>query len=165
MGKQVSRSAHSSEVQALLAVATLEITKGVLVLLAGLGALTLVHRDVWDIAESLLRILHLDSHRHYAQVFLRLASDVTDARLWAVAAIAAAYSGLRFLEGYGLWHQRPWAEWIALISGSIYVPFEIHDLFHRPRPLGFAIFAINLAIVLFMVHRRVTAKCNLDLSP
>lgn len=153
-------SGHNHELEALRSVATLEFAKGVLVLLAGLGALTLVHRDVWDVAESLLRILHLDSHRHYAQVFLRLASDATDARLWAIAGIASAYSCLRFLEAYGLWNQRPWAEWIALISGSLYLPFEIHELVRHPRPIPFAIFLLNLGIVLFMLYRRTISAAR-----
>ena len=109
---------HSAEVEALRSVAIIEFTKGVLVLLAGVGALSLVHRDVWDVAESFLHFLRIDPHRHYAQVFLRLAEDATDKRLWLIAGAATVYSSLRFAEGYGLWHVRPWAEWVALISGD-----------------------------------------------
>jgi len=38
----------------------------------GLSALMLVHRDVWLIAESLLTVLHINSDRHFALVFLDL---------------------------------------------------------------------------------------------
>jgi uncharacterized membrane protein (DUF2068 family) len=148
---------RSAEVEALRSVAAVEFTKGVLVLLAGLGALSLVHRDVWDVAESFLHFLRIDPHRHYAQVFLRLAEDATDKRLWAIAGAAIGYSTLRFFEAYGLWHVRPWAEWIALISGAIYLPFEVVEILHRPRPLPIAIFFVNLAVVLFMLYRRMLA--------
>ena len=64
----------------------------------------MVHKDAWDAAEALLRFLHVNPDRHhYAQVFLNLADNVTDAKLWAVAAGAAAYSVVRFVEAYGLW--------------------------------------------------------------
>jgi uncharacterized membrane protein (DUF2068 family) len=149
-----THSKHSAEVEALRSVAIIEFTKGVLVLLAGVGALSLVHRDVWDVAESFLHFLRIDPHRHYAQVFLRLAEDATDKRLWLIAGAATVYSSLRFAEGYGLWHVRPWAEWVALISGTIYLPLEIRELLHHPRPIPFAIFLINVAVVLFMLYRR-----------
>src|SRR6266404_8651412 len=77
---------------ALRAVASLEMAKGLVALLLGFGAVSLVHKDAWDVAEALLRFLHVDpDHHHYAQVFLNLADNVTDARLWAVAAGATAY--------------------------------------------------------------------------
>jgi uncharacterized membrane protein (DUF2068 family) len=155
-------SKHSAQVQALRSVAAVECTKGILVLLAGLGALSLIHRDVWDVAESFLHFLHIDSHRHYAQVFLRLAEDATDKRLWLVAAAAVGYSTLRLVEAYGLWHLRRWAEWVALISGAIYLPFEIRELASHPRFISFAIFAINAAVVLFMLYRRTLGAAGED---
>ena len=39
---------------------------------------------------------------------------------------------LRFIEAYGLWYIRPWAEWMAIASGSIYIPFEVADLLRKP---------------------------------
>ena len=38
--------------KALRAVASVEFLKGLVVLLAGFGVLSLVHRDAWDVAES-----------------------------------------------------------------------------------------------------------------
>ena len=77
---------------------------------------------------------------------------MTDAKLWAVAAAAGAYSILRFVEAYGLWYARAWAEWIALVSGSIYLPFEIYKLIHRQSLLHITILVINLAIVVYMAY-------------
>src|SRR5271165_4259344 len=95
---------------ALRAVASFELAKGLVVLLLGFGAVSLVHKDAWDSAEALLRFLHVNpDHHHYAQVFLNLADNVTDTKLWLVAAGALAYSIVRFVEAYGLWQARPWA--------------------------------------------------------
>src|ERR1700677_3971855 len=77
-------------------VATFEFTKGILVLLIGLSALLLVHKDAWVIAESLLALLHISTDRHSAQLFLDFADNLTDARLWAAAQLAFTYSFLRF---------------------------------------------------------------------
>src|SRR2546428_13581201 len=94
---------HRRQRQALRAVAIFEFFKGMFVLLMGLCALMLVHRDVWLIAESVLAVLHINTDRHFAQVFLDYADNVTDAHLWAAARIAFAYAALRFTEGYGFW--------------------------------------------------------------
>ncbi len=143
---------------ALRAVASLELAKGMVVLLLGFGAVSLVHKDAWDAAEALLRFLHVDPDRHrYAQVFLNLADNLTDAKLWAMAGGAAAYSVIRFVESYGLWRERTWAEWFALISGTLYVPFEVYELIRRPSWIHLAVLLINLAIVFYMLYLRLTA--------
>ena len=144
---------------ALRAVASLELAKGMVVLLLGFGAVSLVHKDAWDVAETLLHFLHVNpDHHHYAQVFLNLADNVTDAKLWAMAAGAAAYSVVRFVEAYGLWRERTWAEWFALISGALYVPFEAYELVHRPTSIRLAVLLINLGIVFYMLYLRLSAR-------
>jgi uncharacterized membrane protein (DUF2068 family) len=144
--------------RALRAVASVEFLKGLVVLLAGFGVLSLVHRDAWDAAESFLEWLHISPDGHYAQVFLNLADQVTDRKVWAVAIGALAYSSLRFAEAYGLWGERPWAEWLALVSGAIYLPFEIYELARRPDFVRLAILLINLAVVLYMAFLRMQAR-------
>ena len=136
----------------------MEFLKGLVVLLAGFGILSLVHRDAWDVAESFLEWLHISPDTHYAQVFLNLADQVTDKKVWAVATGALAYSMLRFIESYGLWRERAWAEWLAMISGAIYLPFEILELVRRPDWIRLMIFLINLAVVLYMAFLRVQAR-------
>jgi len=149
---------------ALRAVASLELAKGAVVLLLGFGAVSLVHKDAWDVAEALLRLLHVNpDHHHYAQVFLNLADNLTDAKLWALAAGAAAYSILRFVEAYGLWRERTWAEWFALISGALYVPFEAYELVRRTTPIHVAVLLINLIIVFYMLYLRLSARKESDL--
>src|ERR1700733_10504700 len=109
-------------------VASFEFFKGIFVLLIGLCAILLVRKDAWVMAESLLALLHINTDRHVAQVFLDFADTLTDARLWAAARLAFVYSALRFAEGYGLWKERTWAEWIAFLSGTLLLPFEVREL-------------------------------------
>ncbi len=138
-------------------VATVEFTKGFIVVLAGLGVFSMRHKDIWGVAESFLEFLHANPHHHYVGVFIDLVSRVSDVRLWKIATAAAVYSILRFVEAYGLWYLRPWAEWLAIASGSIYIPFEIADLLRRPDGIRLLIIAINVGIVLYMVMLRLEA--------
>ncbi len=143
---------HRRQRRAIRAVALLELTKGIFVLLMGMCALFLVRQDVWLLAESLLAALHINTDRHFALVFLDFADNLTDARLWAAARIAFAYAGLRFIESYGLWKERAWAEWMAVISGTLLFPFEIRELVHGLTIWRALIFLGNIAIVLYMIH-------------
>jgi uncharacterized membrane protein (DUF2068 family) len=143
---------HRARLQALRTVALLELGKGVLVLAA---AISLYWVDPSDIAGNFLSFLHISPDHHFAQVLLRWADTLSNAKEWIVVLVACIYSGLRFAEGYGLWNARAWAEWIALVSGAVYLPFEIYKLAHRVTPLHSAIFLVNVAIVAFMFYLRI----------
>jgi uncharacterized membrane protein (DUF2068 family) len=143
---------HLARKSALRIVASIELCKGILVLLMGLSALLLVRQDVWVIAESVLAVLHINTDRRYAQMFLDFADNITNARLWAAAQLAFTYSLLRFVEGYGLWRERTWAEWFAVISGTLLLPLEIRELFRGITLVRSLVFGGNLVIVLYMLH-------------
>lgn len=136
----------------LRAVALFELVKGTSVALMGFCALILVHKDLWLIAESLLALLHISTDRRFAQLFLDFADSVTDARLWAAARIAFAYAALRFTEGYGLWRGRTWAEWVALVSGGLLLPFEVRELFRGLTVWRCGLLVGNLAVILYMLY-------------
>jgi uncharacterized membrane protein (DUF2068 family) len=136
----------------LQTVATIEFLKGVFVTLTGICALLLVHKDAWLYAESVLAVFHISTDRRIAQMFLDFADNVTDAKLWAAAWLAFAYSTLRFIEGYGLWRCRTWAEWVAAISGTLLLPLEVRELFRRVTLLRCGVLIVNVAVVLYMVY-------------
>jgi uncharacterized membrane protein (DUF2068 family) len=161
---------HPAQRRILRLVASFEFIKGVFVLLIGLSAILLVHKDAWVIAESLLALLHISTDRHSAQLFLDFADDITDARLWAAARLAFVYSALRFAEAYGLWKQRTWAEWVAFGSGTLLIPLEIRELIRGVTLLRSAVFVGNLAIVCYMLYllrsgRRAAATAMADAEP
>ena len=150
----LSLRGRRGQVKLLRAVATLELCKGLVVLAAGCGILLLLHKDAPEIAQNLLRLLHISPDHRVARVFLNWADRLTDKKLWAVASVAATYSSLRFVEAYGLWKARAWAEWIALISGALYLPFEVREVMRRVSAFHLSVLVVNLAIVLYMVYLR-----------
>ena len=134
------------------AVALLEAAKGSLVLLAGIGALTFIHHDAQRFAEQLVGHLHLNPASGYPRVFVDFAEKLTDTRLATLAALAAGYALVRFIEAYGLWRGRRWAEWFAAVSGGIYIPFEIYELTHGIVWLSLGALLVNVIIVGLMIN-------------
>jgi len=134
----------------LKAAALFEALKGLLVILAGLGLLAFVHRDAQAFAERLVLHLHLNPARQYPRVFIEAAGRLTDARLWLFATGAFAYSALRFTEAYGLWRAKPWAQWIGIVSGGVYLPVEVIALVRRPTILKAALLVLNALLVAYL---------------
>ena len=84
-----------------------------------------------------------------------MADKLSNVKFWHLAVGACCYSGLRFAEATGLWRARAWAEWIALISGSLYLPLELRILLRHATALHAAVLIVNLAIVAFMFYLRI----------
>jgi uncharacterized membrane protein (DUF2068 family) len=138
----------------LRAIATLEALKGIIVLLLGI-ALIFVHKHVEDFTESLLFHLHIDLDRRVGHAVMRAAMKLTDARLATILLAATSYATVRFIEGWGLWHRRVWAEWFALLSGALYLPWEILRITERPDWERVGVLVINIGIILYMLLIRI----------
>ena len=138
---------HGWRLMTLRAIAMVELAKGAIVLLAGAGLLSLLHRDVEDIADKLVRHLHLNPASDVPRIFLELAARLSSSNLWLLALGAAAYAAIRFAEAYGLWRDRAWAEWLGAVSGLIYVPFELHALTKGVTALKVTLLCVNLIVV------------------
>ena len=141
----------------LRAIAVYEAAKGVLVLLTGFGLLAAVHRNVQQFAEQLVAHAHLDAASHFPRIFLDAAANVTDARLWMLAAFAAGYALLRCVMAYGLWLERRWAEWLVALSAGIYLPFEVYELFNTVTWIVIGAIVVNILVIALMVaalHRQ-----------
>ena len=133
-------------------VASFEAAKGLVVLAAGLGLFHLVHRDVEEAAENLVRHLHLDVDSKYPSLFIDAAVRLDDSHLRTLATVALLYSIVRFVEGYGLWRDRKWAEWFGAISGAIYLPLELYKLWEGVTFLRVAVLLVNCIIVFYLMQ-------------
>ncbi|MDB5339841.1 MAG: hypothetical protein JWN70_5460 [Planctomycetaceae bacterium] len=134
-------------------IALFEAAKAAVVLLAGFGCLALLHRDARHIATQLIKHCHLNPAHHYPQIFIDAASKVTDTHLWLLASLALAYAVIRGAEAYGLWYEQRWAEWLALLSGMIYLPIEFYELCHGVSWMKVCAVVINFLIIIYMAYR------------
>jgi len=140
----------------LRTVAAVEFVKGLLTVGATLVFLEIIRKDydLEEAAQNLLYYLHVDPDRRLSQVFVHAAARMMDANVTLVIAIAFVYAAGRFIESYGLWRQRVWAEWLAIISGAVYLPFELYKLVTKPNLVHLVILLANLAIVIYIAWVR-----------
>lgn len=144
---------RENHVVMLRVVALLEAIKGLLALAAASGLLLLTPDEVQAAAERVVDHLHLDPAAHFAGVFLNLAARATPQWLRWVAIGGLVYAGFRIAESIGLWRDKAWAEWLGVVTGLIYVPFEAMAFLRRPGPDPVIAFLVNLGIVVFLGDR------------
>jgi uncharacterized membrane protein (DUF2068 family) len=150
----MTQSPHpSNQSKALHAIALFEGVKGVAAIIASFGLLSLAHHDVRGMAYALIGHFHLDPDAHYPSILLKDATLLANANLRQAVLLAWAYAAIRLTEGYGLWKDRAWAEWLAAVSGAIYLPLELSHLMAHTTLINTLVLTGNIAVVAYMVVR------------
>ena len=68
-----------------------------------------------------------------------------------VAGGLALYAVIEVIEGVGLWLARRWGEYFAMVATSLGLPFEVYELVGKVTVTKSLLFAVNLALVLYLV--------------
>jgi uncharacterized membrane protein (DUF2068 family) len=139
--------------KALHVIALFEGVKGIAAIAASFGLLSLAHHDVRAIAYALIGHFHLDPEAYYPRILLNEANLLANANVRQAVLLAWAYSAIRLTEGYGLWKDRAWAEWLAAVSGAVYLPLELSHLMVHTTVINGLVLVGNIAVVAYMVVR------------
>jgi uncharacterized membrane protein (DUF2068 family) len=151
-GQEIERvKKRNIKLQGLRSVAVFEASKGLLVILVGFGLLSLIHRDLQAVGEQVIHFLHLNPAHHYPKIFLDFLSGLKPANFLWLAGGALCYSALRFVEAFGLWFAKSWAEWLAIFSSAIYLPFELLEVYREVTWIRVSLTVLNLLILGYLI--------------
>ena len=139
---------HSKNILRLLSL--FEAGKGLLVLLAGAGLLSFIHKNTQQAAAEVVKFFHLNPARHYPEVFINTLSNLGNMRLWFLSSSAILYSLIRFAEAYGLWNDRLWAVWFAVASSALFLPMELYEFIESPSLIRVVILFLNIVLVFYL---------------
>src|SRR5215471_10049739 len=137
----------------LLIIAIFKLVKGVLPLIVGIGALTLIHKDVAELAARLVDYFRVDPNNKYVHKLLTKLGVVDARRLEEISAGTFFYSALLLTEGTGLLLKKRWAEYFTVIVTASFIPMEIYELVKRVTFTRTCLIVVNLAIVWYLVKR------------
>jgi uncharacterized membrane protein (DUF2068 family) len=135
---------------ALRSIALFEMVKGLLALAAACGLISLRHTDLHAATDAFLLRHGINPERHYTRLFIESVAKATNHHVGEIAAFALAYALIRFVEGYGLWRGKRWAEWFAVISAGIYLPLELQHFSHHATLLNASVIFFNLVIIFYL---------------
>jgi uncharacterized membrane protein (DUF2068 family) len=111
------------------------------------------HRE-YPIVRSLFRELGYNVDRSKLVGLIQRALTLSSRTIALLAALLAAYAVVELVEGTGLWLSRRWGEYFAMVVTSVFLPYEIYDMTAKLTVTRALLFAVNLALVLYLVITR-----------
>jgi len=130
----------------LRVIAIVELIKGAAVLFA----FAMVAAGNWTMQSLMGRVVHYLRFREEGRIAHFFKGTIAHLEPVVLVWLALAYVTLRFTEAYGLWKERHWGEWLAVLSAAVYVPAEIYELCMHYSHRKVGVLAVNILIIVFL---------------
>jgi uncharacterized membrane protein (DUF2068 family) len=85
-----------------------------------------------------------------------LSVSTTKMQLGAFAALI--YAAVNGLEAVGLWHQKSWATILVAGIVGLTIPVEIYEIIEKASIVKFLIFAINVAMFIYLLRHALEER-------
>ena len=154
---QTQSAAPGSTILVLIGI--FKLAKALLLLLLGLVALHLVHRNLADVITHVAKYVHMDPKGRWINWLLARTLLLSPARLTELGVALFIYSALFLTEGVGLVLRQHWAEYFTTITTGLFIPLELFEIGrrlyekHQISPVPLYLTAINIAIVVYLIVR------------
>jgi uncharacterized membrane protein (DUF2068 family) len=137
---------------ALRVIAAYKLLKTVALLIVAVAALGLVRESRFEAFADWLTQLPI----HHGHGFLVRAIDrfleIGHDHLRAIGVAATLYACVFAVEGWGLWREKRWAEYLTTIVTASLIPFELWELALHVTALKILALVANIAIVVYLIH-------------
>lgn len=144
----MSHREHPS--RGLLVIAAFKLLKGLTLLALGIGAHTLIDKDLVAMLEHWVNVFRVDPNNHYLHALLERIADLSPQRLKELSFGTFFYAALLLTEGIGLALGKRWAEYFTIIATSSFIPLEIYEIFHHANITKVVVLLINVAVVWYL---------------
>jgi uncharacterized membrane protein (DUF2068 family) len=93
-------------------------------------------------------------HRYHVLDMLLVHLVTTDERTLRLLSVGSfLYAALFYTEGFGLFFDKRWAEYLTIVTTAGLIPFEIFELHRRVTAMKVEVLIANVAIVAYLVWR------------
>jgi hypothetical protein len=138
--------------KSLKTIACLKVLRGSIAITIGVS-LFLVYRR----SEAFSWIDHpilggIASNDPFLQMVFAWLGSFNQAQILSIAVLASLMGALRWVEAGGIWFNQSWAQWLAVFSGFVYIPFEINELIYRFSWLMVFVLLVNTLIVSYLLY-------------
>jgi uncharacterized membrane protein (DUF2068 family) len=138
---------------AILWIGIFKLTKGLLLVAVGVGALRLLHRDVGEVVNRWVNILRVDPDNRFIHRMLVKVFAVSPKQLRELSVGTFFYASLLLTEGIGLLARKHWAEYFTVITTAALIPLELYEIAHKVTVTKIVVTLLNAAIVWYLVLR------------
>ena len=135
----------------LILIAAFKLSQAALFIAIGVGALRLVGKDIGDLLTRLAEHLHFTSEPRFIDFILEKSSLVNDHMLRRIGAVGFIYAGLDLIEGFGLYLEKTWAEYLTLAITASFLPWEIFEVLRRVTWIRSGLLTVNALVVFYLL--------------
>jgi len=144
----MSEGAHRPK--GLLVIAAFKLLKGLALLAVGIGAHTLVHRDLAEVVARWVDIFRVDPNNHYLHAMLERFANMDPHKLQQLSLGTFFYAAVLLTEGVGLALGKRWAEYFTIFVTSSFIPLELYEIFRHAMWIKLLLLAINVGVVAYL---------------
>lgn len=138
--------------RALKFIAAFKLIKALGLIIVAIAAFDLVQsHQVEELAGWIIRLPVHQGHP-YAVALVDKLLDLGPRKFIAIGAVACVYATVFAIEGWGLWREKRWAEYLTVIVTASLIPLEVWEIFHHFTWLKVLALALNVVIVGYLVH-------------
>lgn len=105
-----------------------------------------------DKVARLVDHLPIQTGRHVLQHWMDQLTGMTPSHFVFAGIAACIYAALFFVEGFGLWTGKRWAEYLTTIATASLIPFEIYELVLHVTWVKIVVLIANVAIVFYLIY-------------
>lgn len=144
-------SSHSDHKRGLLLIGFFKLTKAVLSVALGVGALKLLHHDLGSVILHIADALRIDPESHLIGLLMVKADLVNPRDLRHFSMITFAYAVVCLVEGTGLVLEKRWAEYFTVTLTALALPLECFELYKEFTLLRVGLLLVNILVVIYLV--------------
>jgi uncharacterized membrane protein (DUF2068 family) len=134
-----------------MVIGVMKLLKGLALLIAGIGVLSLLHRDAAETVRHWVEYIRIDPHDRLIDHFLEKIAGVSHRTLRRLGVGTLLYSTVFCTEGVGLLTGQHWAEYMTAGVTASFLPIEAYEVIVHPSAVKAVVILLNVAIVAYLV--------------
>jgi uncharacterized membrane protein (DUF2068 family) len=135
----------------LMLIGVLKLLKGLTLVVAGIGVLSLLHRDAAETVRHWIEYIRIDPHDRLIDHFLEKIAGISHRTLRRLGVGTLLYAAVFCTEGVGLLTARHWAEYMTAGVTTSFLPIEAYELFVHPSLVKALVVLINVVVVVYLL--------------
>jgi len=132
-------------------IAGFKIAKGLVLLTVSLGLLPLIHADIATFFSRLFEELRLNADSRILHSLILSIDALQPHDVLMASLVGLAFSAILLTEGMGLHFHMSWAAYMAVVSTSLFIPFEIFELLEEVSGTRVLLLIVNVVIVWYLI--------------
>ena len=142
---------HANQ-RALRVIAIYKFVKCAGLILVACVAFGFTNEPFLDKVAYMMEHLPIQTGRHVLQNWMDQLIGMTPGKFVFAGIVACIYATLFFVEGFGLWTGRRWAEYLTTIATASLIPFEVYELARHVTWVKIVVLIANIAIVIYLIY-------------